>query len=111
MSEHENIESLARKSSLHGAAVSGDTGTVEVLLRYGVNPAARIVAGMTALHLSALQVQGPAVEKAVDMLIRTGANTNAWEDQNDTPLHIAVGKGKLEIIQRLLEAGADLNER
>lgn len=48
---------------------------------------------------------------AVNFLIEQRANVNARGPRNLTALHVAVLSGFVEIVQRLIEAGADTNAR
>lgn len=45
------------------------------------------------------------------MLIDAGADVNAKAIFNETPLHVAAGKGMTDIARLLLECGADRNAR
>lgn len=44
--------------------------------------------------------------KAVRLLINAGANINAIGEMGETPLHIAIRKGSVEIVEALLKASA-----
>jgi ankyrin repeat protein len=45
----------------------------------------------------------------VRRLIEDGANVNVKDENNDTPLYIAVGQGHKEIAELLISKGADVN--
>jgi ankyrin repeat protein len=46
---------------------------------------------------------------AVDALIRAGADVNIADDPREPPLHLAIEQMWIEIIRRLIQAGADVN--
>jgi ankyrin repeat protein len=50
-------------------------------------------------------------EEAVKVLVEAGANVNAVNEADFTPLHGAAFRGLNEIIQYLVERGADINAR
>jgi len=58
-----------------------------------------------ALYLAAL---GDSAD-AVNLLISNGADINARDDSNSTPLHLAAYKGNREVVEILLANGADIN--
>jgi len=61
--------------------------------------------GMTPLHLAVEYDNDPTVIQA---MITAGAEINAREEVwGRTPLHVAAGRGNLEAVKLLLEAGAD----
>ncbi len=47
----------------------------------------------------------------VKLLLESGANPNAKDKSDRTPLYLAAQAGKLEMLQALVEGGADLNNR
>jgi len=47
----------------------------------------------------------------VQFLLDNGANPDAVDDWNVTPLHNAAGAGKVDIVRELCEAGADTDAR
>lgn len=83
------------------AAREGKADTVDALLKYRPRIAYRNLAGDSALMLAVLRGHG----KVVDVLIDGGApvNHDGW-----TPLHYAAFEGRLEILERLIAAGAEL---
>ena len=91
---------------LGNAAREGDHTRVEELLQQGVDPNAKIISPM-----------GFAIDNddmaMIDLLFRYNAspdgNTDS-EDQPETHLMQAAGAGKLEIVKRLVKAGADVHK-
>jgi ankyrin repeat protein len=45
------------------------------------------------------------------MLIRNGAEVNAWDKRGCTPLMLAAEKGRTETVEMLLSKGADVNAK
>ncbi|KAH8822334.1 ankyrin repeat-containing domain protein, partial [Flagelloscypha sp. PMI_526] len=45
----------------------------------------------------------------VDLLIQRGANVNRLDNWLETPLHDAIAEGHLEVVQLLVEHGAELS--
>lgn len=86
---------------LHGAASSGRTEAVSLLLSYGADIHHCSWHGRTPLHRA---VQGGCPD-TVAILISHGANVMHNDSTDDLPLHIAAREGHGEIIDRLLEKG------
>lgn len=84
------------------AAREGHASTVETLLRYGADPAHRNQVGDSALMLATLH----GYDEIVTHLLEAGAplNHDGW-----TPLMYAAFEGRLELVERFLERGADPN--
>lgn len=84
------------------AARDGNAETVEALLKYRPRIGYRNLAGDSALMLAVLR--GHAA--VVDVLLAGGAplNHDGW-----TPLHYAAFEGRLEILDRLIAAGAQID--
>ncbi|MDC7124330.1 MAG: ankyrin repeat domain-containing protein [Spirochaetales bacterium] len=59
----------------------------------------------TPLHFAA--INNADISRIVEMYIRHGADINALTSYNETPLHLAVKKRKIETVRVLLENGAD----
>lgn len=83
---------------------------LNVCLSHGVNINHRNTEGLTALHFAVAHKQ----IKAVDALIRNGADVDAVDRDGFTPLFLAVStyRGEanlLGIISALISGGADLN--
>ena len=65
------------------------------------------------VHNRQPNVQGPANVDAIGLLVELGANL--WSVMKDvdmeTPLHMASRSGRLDIVEKLLRCGADLNKK
>ncbi len=56
-----------------------------------------------------LNEQGPALAKAIKLLLKHGANVNAKDEDGATPLYYAADEGSIIAIKMLIAAGADVN--
>ena len=92
-----------REPPIIKAAESGHLAHVELVLRYGGDLATRDVVDDTALHTAANWGH----EKLIGELAALGASADTHNSKNWTPLSKAVKEGKTEIVEALLDAGAD----
>ncbi|KAL8740123.1 MAG: hypothetical protein Q9190_007141 [Brigantiaea leucoxantha] len=76
---------------------------VRTLLSYGANPNLGLYAHLYSPLASAVEY-GASLD-IVDMLLRAGAIV-----QKSDALHVAAGKGRVDVLHRLLDSGADINE-
>jgi ankyrin repeat protein len=67
----------------------------------------------TPLHIIVTSPKGSKAEKkrCVEMLINAGADVDAKDENDWTPLHFAAGCGKINSLEVLLANGADVNAR
>jgi ankyrin repeat protein len=102
------------------AAQSSDTALMKLLLDYGADPKIVSEYGDTALTASAGigWVEGVTYERsakdnveAVKMLLELGLDPNAANRDGRTPLMGAALKGRSEVVQMLVDAGAKLDQR
>lgn len=81
---------------------------LEILLKRGANPNADFsLAGTGMLH-HALSLRR---DRAAELLVIAGADTNKRDLHGKTPLSIAAGNGNQALIKLLLEKGTDRNAR
>lgn len=93
---------------LHEAVSSGFTDIVNFLLKErNANPNLINNKGEAALHWAA--IGGKNSEEILSTLLSRGANINIQTQKEGwTPLHIAAGKGHLNLVEMLVSRGADI---
>jgi len=93
-------------TALHGVAGQDEPELAEFLIDRGADVSAQNDMGMTPLHIAQYA-------SIVEVLVRRGANVNAPAHNGRTPLHVQAQEGEdtgaLEVMEVLLEAGADPN--
>jgi ankyrin repeat protein len=89
---------------IHSLASKGNIPEVQRLLNEGADPNAPTGNGLTPLHYAG----DPAM---IDLLYANGADPNRLDNSGNTPLHAAVNSGNLARIRRLLEIGANKDQR
>ena len=72
-----------------------------------IGPDAAIYNATSPLLAAVFHKQRPAAER----LLRGGADANLVHSRHGTPLHAATGAGDVEMLQLLIEHGADVNAR
>jgi ankyrin len=99
------------------AAQSGDTELMSLLLKYGADPKAVTANGDNALTAAAGigWVEGVTYERsvkenleAIRMLLDLGVDPNHANNEGRTPLMGAALKGRSDVVQLLVDRGADL---
>jgi ankyrin repeat protein len=102
------------------ASQSSDTALMKLLLKYGADPKIATAQGDTALTAAAgigwvdgVTYERSAVEnvEAVRLLLDLGLDPNQANNEGRTPLMGAALKGRTEVIQLLVDRGADLAAR
>lgn len=91
---------------LHLAAYFGHTPAVRLLLQRGSDPNALSINALrnTPLHAG---LSGPLDAEGARLLVEAGADVNARQHGGFTPLHSAANRGVIEVIDLLLDRGAD----
>jgi ankyrin repeat protein len=104
-------------TALMRAAFSGDPDLVRLLLEYGADPFIRSSDDETALGAAAgtgfiygFHKERPLSERleVIKILVEAGLDVNWHDDYGITPLMAAANLGDVEIIQYLVDQGADL---
>jgi len=133
---HDKTSSLSagqvQSSDLHIAAVNGDIESISRLISEGTDVNARRLDGVTPLHWAAWAGQKIPFRRTelppqsgvrsdveqfrdhglvAELLIKGGADVNAKDAANSTPLHAAAFHGNLAVARVLLDNGADANAR
>lgn len=94
------------------AIVQHDGPRIRALIAEGVDPNSPNEAGWRPLHLAIGQLGVGGLLEIVELLIRHGADVNAWDgNRNETPIFGALDPPELAAARMLLEAGADPNVR
>lgn len=65
----------------------------------------------TALHDVADLIEGESSLEMAKVLLRAGANLHATNDQQDTPLHLAIKENDLELVKLLITYIPDVNKQ
>jgi ankyrin repeat protein len=100
-----HVDSLTVDGQLFDAAKAGDVATLAQLL--DEHPDRLTIRGkpyaFTLLHTGAIH------HGVVDLLLRRGMDPNAREEgDNTTAMHWAAAAGKLDVVQRLADAGGEV---
>ncbi|MEJ1969796.1 MAG: ankyrin repeat domain-containing protein [Rhizomicrobium sp.] len=107
----------AGATALHGACYWGGIATARLLLDRGANASAATRDGFLQIHplgsaVATPDIPNPAqgednVLALVELLLEHGADVNARRRDGMTALHTAAYRGLLNVIARLIAAGAD----
>ena len=94
-----------RCTALYFAAVFGRCKMIEQLASYGASVTVQNADGYTPLHAAAM-LQGR--DDAAFLLLSLGARVDLKSEEGETPLLVAMRKGRTNICLHLLERGVDL---
>lgn len=105
-----------KKSALHAAAASGHRGTVALLLEAGAEVHPQFSEKVSPLHcaygaLSRSKRSGASGLEVAALLIEKGADVDARDWFEQTPLHWACAHGVPQVAALLLEHGACIESR
>ncbi|XP_077297906.1 uncharacterized protein LOC143919454 [Arctopsyche grandis] len=96
------------KSLLHIAVIGANISAAIFFLERGIEPNIIDVNHRTPLHWAVLTNE---LEEISKLLIRNGADLNAADKFDCTPLHYAVEKSKYNLTKMLIQRGAEINAR
>ena len=102
-----NVTNKTNKSPLIIACQKGKTDVVHVLLDAGADPSVADTTGNTCLHYASLA--GNCSKQVLQTVIDHGADVNAINKMNASPLSFACSRGNADAINVLLKAGAYAN--
>ncbi|CAB1350814.1 unnamed protein product [Coregonus sp. 'balchen'] len=96
-------------TALHVAVQNCKPLVVQMLLGFGAQ--VQLNGGKareTPLHIAARVKEG---EKVAEMLLKSGADVNAEQENGETAMHVAARHGGLQMMKALIEEGGDLTWR
>ena len=96
---------------LHLALNYGKLAIGRVLLIHGANANAANIWGQTPLHMLSLWPYVENVPQLVRILVDSGADINARDNDHETPLHTAYRNKSFDTAKHLLERRADKNAK
>ncbi|KAI5801200.1 ankyrin repeat-containing domain protein [Geopyxis carbonaria] len=101
----ERRSTITKASALHYATMAGNISTVGLLIDEGAHVDACDFRGATSLHMAATAGHYAVAAN----LLKSGADPTIGDRaSSDTPLHDAAFEGNVDIVQLLLDAGAEL---
>ena len=98
-----------RVTPLHASAAHGHVDTFSLLIDRFQNLDIRGSSDQTPLHSVSWRGDSREYLEIGKRLLDRGANVNACDDEDWTPLHFAAHNGRLEFARMLLEHGAAIN--
>ncbi|MCJ7579393.1 MAG: ankyrin repeat domain-containing protein, partial [Candidatus Aminicenantes bacterium] len=100
-----NAKDYSSHTALHQAAMNDATDAANLLINKGADIDIRDDYKRTPLILCARERGGP---KTVLVFLKAGADVNARDKFNDTALNLASWKGKKEVVDILMDFGANI---
>ncbi|XP_060719237.1 NF-kappa-B inhibitor beta [Tachysurus vachellii] len=105
-----DIQNDLGQTALHIAVIVCRSECVCALLRAGASVELQERGGNTALHLAVCELQVECVKELTRARCTSPQHLNIYNYAGVSALHVAVQKGRCDIIRMLLEAGADANQ-
>nr|XP_055076899.1 transient receptor potential cation channel, subfamily N, member 1 isoform X1 [Misgurnus anguillicaudatus] len=102
------VDSTAKtgQTALHVAVENCKPQVVQMLLGFGAQVQLRGgKAQETPLHIAARVKEG---ERVAEMLLKSGADVNAEQENGETAMHVAARHGSLQMIKALIQEGGDV---
>lgn len=105
-----DIQNDLGQTALHMAVIVGRRECVCALMKAGAAVELQERGGNTALHLAVCELQAECVRELTNLRCTRPEHLNIYNYAGVSALHMAVQKGRCDIIKMLLEAGADVNQ-
>ena len=103
-----NIQDNAGRTPLHWCASTGNENLCRLLLEHNADVNIQDKDGSTPLHLSARRNRD--CSKIIDLLVKYGVqNINIHDAEGLTPLQLAVRHGNWQVVEKLVDLGADVS--
>jgi ankyrin repeat protein len=99
---------LATNETVFPIHCAKDPAIIEALVARGADPNTADNYGLRPLHYACGRVHN---EKQVRALLKAGADVNVADDSRESPLHCAAEFATAEIVELLVNAGADVHAR
>ncbi|XP_030644286.1 transient receptor potential cation channel, subfamily N, member 1 [Chanos chanos] len=97
------------QTALHVAVQNCKPQVVQMLLGFGAQVQLKGGKALeTPLHIAARVKEG---EKVAEMLLKSGADVNAEQENGETAMHMAARYGSVQMLRALIEEGGDLTWR
>ncbi|KAF4073372.1 hypothetical protein AMELA_G00258010 [Ameiurus melas] len=105
-----DIQNDLGQTALHMAVIVGRGECVCALLRAGASVELQDRGGNTALHLAVCELHAECVRELTNSRRTLPQHLNLYNYTGVSALHMAVQKGRCDLISTLLDAGADVNQ-
>lgn len=96
------------KQPIHEAVITGNIGTVELLIQDGADVNATDSQGMQPIHFATKYGRAEIVQLLLDRGAHVDACVSGGDNEGEQPIHIAAARGHVEIVRLLYNYGADL---
>ncbi|KAF5896580.1 NF-kappa-B inhibitor alpha-like, partial [Clarias magur] len=105
-----DIQNDLGQTALHMAVILGRSECVCTLLRGGASVELQERRGNTAVHLAVSELHAECVRELTGSRRTLPQHLDIYNYEGLSALHMAVQKGRCDLISMLLEAGADVNQ-